>query len=260
MQRYRLKNNALDFPQQSSPDWDRVATAMSGPALSVGQARRAPVGSTVRIQAVARPGEAGPLTAPLSGKPCVWYRCYVQFGSTGYRPQPLPEAGRVSDIMLVAAPATGPFARHDNGDEISEAPFEVVGEDGSAITVDPRVATVSSGGLTRNRVEGSRFGFASQLLVEWIVPVDAPVTVLGTVAPGMQLGSARSDFLFVSTRSEQHIVDRARHGLGEHSSAAQFRFVAHATRFSRRVKTGTRVFLVAGVLVLVIAVLLAIVL
>jgi hypothetical protein len=261
VEEYRLKNNALSFPNQSNPDWDRVAAGMAAPTMDIAQARRLEVGRPVKITGSARPGPAGPLTAPLSGKPCVWYRCYVMYVGGGIGPHPLPPEGGFSDIMLVAQPAGGLFARRDNGDEISDRPFLVEDADGATVTIDPRVADINSDLLTRNRVISSRFGFVRALLVEWIVAEGAHVVVLGTVGPGGDLDASSTAFQFVSTRTERHIVDRARHGLGTHdSSAAIFRFVAGGTRLNRGIRKWTRILAVVLTLALIIAVLLALVL
>lgn len=254
MQRYRLKNNGLAFPNQSNPDWDRVAAGMAAPTIGAGQARRLAAGSHVKIRGSAQPGPSGALTAPISGEPCVWYRSYVQYTGSGIRPRPLPPAGRLSDIMLVAQPAAGLFSRYDNGDEISDRPFVVVDADGAAVTIDPRVADVHSDVLPRNRVVSSRFGFVDALIVEWIVPVGVSVFVLGTVGPGMDLDASAGAFQFVSTRSEQRIVERARYGHDSHaSSAAMFRFVSRGARFSRALRTGSRIFLIVLAVAIVVA-------
>lgn len=257
MQQYRLKNNALAFPNQSTPDWDRILAGMAGQPLTPGQARRVAPGTAVKVTGATAPGDAGPLVAPISGQPCVWYRCFVQYGSGG-RLVPLPAAGRISDTMLVAQASNVMRPSRNPGDEISDTPFRIVDPDGGWITIDPRVADVNSDVVTRNRIVNSRFGLLQQLLVEWIVPVGAPVVALGTVVPGMDLDASSSAFQFVSTRPQNAILDRARagHGADSHeSSLRSFRLVSRLNRINSGAHTALYVFFGALVLALIVLVL-----
>ena len=251
MQRYRLANNGLSLPNQSAPDWQRVQAAMARPTMTPAEALRCAPGTTVKVRGVARPGDAGPLTAPVSGQQCAWYRSYVQPGN--WTLQPLPRAGCFSDIMLVAQSRGTFWRRTEATDEISESPFLVAGPDGAALRVDPRQADVNSGDVARNRVVSSRFGFLQQLLIEFTLPLGAEVVLLAVMGPGGELVAGPKDFVFVSTRTDARIVDRAAHGANEHAtSMSMFRFIRGGNRVVHVLGLVNRIIGVATILVVLI--------
>lgn len=251
VQRYRLADNGLRLPNQSAPDWARVHAALQLPVMTPAEAKRCAPGTTVKVRGVVHAGDAGELDAPISGQHCAWYRSYVQPGNWVLRP--LPPEGRFSDIMLVAQPSRVLWRRYDQTDEISEQEFVVVGPDGAALRIDPRVADVNSDRVARNRVESSRFGFLHQLLVEFVLPVGAEVVLLAEIGPDHELTTAADGFVFVSTRVEAQLADRAAHGIATQGlTRSAFGFVRGGNRIARGIARFDRIMLVLAAVVVAV--------
>jgi E3 Ubiquitin ligase len=94
------------------------------------------------IAGQAQPGPSGPLTAPISGRPCVWYRATVTHRSwrnvrTGSGENRRTERREENDVV---------------SDEISQSPLVI--DDGSGqVLVDPRGADIDHPEVSFDRFE-----------------------------------------------------------------------------------------------------------
>ncbi|GAB3585763.1 GIDE domain-containing protein [Calidifontibacter terrae] len=163
-------------------------------------------GRVVKVIGKAQPGPAGPLRAPLSGKECVWYRSFVLRGVlpslTRSGLAPTPFAGLASsDGAWQMMVKRRPFQPSLGTDRTSTTPF-TIGSWPHTISIDPTSTDVMTEFMSINKVVDvdSRqrrralswrvfgwlvgwTGFSDQELhTEWIIPIGAEITGVGSVA------------------------------------------------------------------------------
>ncbi len=197
-------------PGQAVPDHSAIlATLGRSIALAPTSAvpGGVPPGSVVRLAGVAQPGPAGVLQAPMSGRPCVWFRAFeMPFrpfsmfswrGTSGSGPRP----------MLASDCGFGSGGHHDSE---SGALFTVE-LPGGAVLVDPTYGDVDAAVVTVDTADGSGGG---PIRREWIIEPGTPVFVLGTAndySPStLVVHATPADCLVVSTRGEAAAVQRSR--------------------------------------------------
>lgn len=173
-------------------------------------------GQDTRVECigVAAPGSAGPLTAPLSDRECVWYRSQVteHYWDTERRTdaQGRSTSNRVRRTRQVS-------------DEHSSAPFTITDETGS-VAVDARDARIDRPekaldrfedrpreGIWKELVFGSRtIGYQHE---EWVVAAGTPLYVIGAAVQrgeGWVLARPPGGELTVSTRSQEELLAATR--------------------------------------------------
>lgn len=168
----------------------------------------------VKFSARTAPSSAGLLSAPLSGRPCVWYRAVTSpFTNPGsvdvHRPPTAPAL-----VLSSAYPPARAGAGHGDEPTIEESTSEFRLTDGEAeLTVTPGAALVDSAVVTTNELR-SDGGRRMALLQEWILPVDQTVLVVGSAEPNAPdtLGPDGFGAPIVSTHDEAFLLSRARAG------------------------------------------------
>lgn len=200
-------------PQQLIPDHAAILATL-GRSVP-GPSGAPPPGTVVRVDGTALPGPGGLLTAPLSGRPCVWFRVlewrHPQWGplqwNAGYLPAPVLAPVLGSDMAL-AGPVGGPVDDHE-----SPAPFAVADAHGTTVLVDPVGGDVSTRTVSYDGQQGQWRHGEYVLRREWVVEPGTPVFVLGVADHGADgrpvLHATASDCLVVSTSGEQGVVARA---------------------------------------------------
>lgn len=218
----------------------RAAAMRDAPTLSAAALGEVPTGATVEVKGTLRSAE--PLTSELAGRPCAYYSASV---TREYEVQDRDARGdrrteRRSETLASNTQST-PFFVEDGSGRVRVDPQ---GADVDAMTVFDRFEEAPPGPSLRLGGVSVRFSGARDTLgfrhSETILPVDAPVYVLGTLHEDRSIGAppdgANQRFI-VSYRSEE-VLEQA------------------ATAESRWLRFGGTVTLAFGAILLVIAALL----
>ena len=159
-------------------------------------------GETVVVTGLAEPGPDGPLRAPASALPCVWFRVLdVAFAGWSSAVHPPMPPGFASDAAL---PGGYVIPRRD--DE-SPQPFRITGTSGS-VFVDPAFVDLYTDYLPID-ADGGTYESGYSHVREWILPPGTPVFACGGVGPDGVLRARPGLPLIISTRNEQISVLRA---------------------------------------------------
>jgi hypothetical protein len=195
------------------------------PTTATGAGREIGVGRPVQVAGHAAPGPQGLLTAPISGRQCVWYRVARSpfkdpAGTVGMHKY---EAKVPAYVPSSSAPPAQMSTQRRFAQQIedSHAPFVVVDETGR-VEIDPDDAIVDSDVVTTNELRHGDERRSITLVQEWIIPPDQQLLAYGVPsridpadASGRQDGSlvrlAAADpvSLLVSTHEQRYIEGRA---------------------------------------------------
>lgn len=194
-----------------------VASLTAAHANTLSGARRvAGAGMPVKFSGRSAPGPGGVLTAPFSGRPCVWYRSVTSpFDDPTTRE--VHTTPKPPGMMLSSAyppPRAGVGARNEQQVDESSAPFRIT--DGTAdVQIDPGAAVVDSAVVTTNELRRDS-GRRMALCQEWILPPDQDVLAVGVAeradAETVRLGADAYGPPIVSTHDEAFLLSRARAG------------------------------------------------
>jgi hypothetical protein len=159
-------------------------------------------GETVAVTGVAEPEQDGPLRAPVSGLPCVWFRVLE-----------VALAGWSSAVHPPMPPSLASDAAYPGGyliprrDDESATAFRIAGHSG-AVGVDPAFIDLYTDYLPID-ADGGTYESGFSHLREWILPPGTPVFACGRVGPDGVLRAQAGGPLIVSTRDEHVSVLRA---------------------------------------------------
>jgi hypothetical protein len=197
-------------PGQTLPDHAAILATLSR-SVPAGAGHATP-GTVARVSGEARPGPGGLLTAPISGRPCVWFRTIV------VRDESLVQRVALTQRPFVRPPTLTRVLASDMGyqgagalDTESPALF-AIGDATGEVLLDPRWADIDSAVVTVDDVIGDGFGEPWTVRREWILPPGAPVFACGAVsteAGRPVLRATERDSLVASTRGEAMVVQRA---------------------------------------------------
>jgi len=196
------------------------------PTTATGAGREIGVGRPVQVAGHAAPGQQGLLTAPISGRPCVWYRVARSpfkdpSGTVGMHKY---EAKVPAYVPSSSAPPTQMSTQRRFAQQIedSHAPFVVV-DDTGRVEIDPDEAIVDSDVVTTNELRRGDERRSIALVQEWIIPPDQQLTAYGVpsrIDPAdatagspepslVRLAGADPVSLLVSTHEQRYIEGRA---------------------------------------------------
>jgi hypothetical protein len=171
----------------------------------------------VEVEGAADPGPAGPLTAPLSGTPCVWHRTVI---TRSYRKWETDDEGKRREV-------TGTNVVHDRH---STEPFTIVDVSGQVPVYAGDLRPDGAERVLSEREHG-RGPFAgraksigasglgsgpgtteSHLFEEWVIRPGTNLYVLGAVrgSEGVAIRKPRSSPFIISTRGEEHLSSSMR--------------------------------------------------
>ncbi|GAB2458145.1 hypothetical protein [Jatrophihabitans fulvus] len=196
-------------PAQVVPDHPAIL-AMLGRAVAADPAG-VPPGTVVTVSGTAAPGPGGVLTAPLSGRPCVWYRALV-VDFAPFSPLQWQSVAGTPRLPPVIGSDCGFLQGDRRTDDESSAPIAVHGPNG-AVLVDPVRADVDAVVVSVDDAQGEYRVGDYRLRREWIIEPDAPVFAAGPVvreADGTVLRADPQQCVVVSARGERAAVDRSR--------------------------------------------------
>lgn len=207
----------------SVADVSRLFLEVLGPARPTALAAAAAApdpGRAVELAGTARAD--GPLlTAPLSGRPCVWFRAVTSpfrepLGSLAGGP-----LQRIAPPPVVPSSAFPPARASVHRDEPqqeerSSAPF-LLADGGAAIAVDPAHVLIDSADVSVNDYRRDDRGLATALCQEWIVAPDARLHAFGAVErgpSGARLVPGPGPAAVVSSSDRATLTARSGYGAG----------------------------------------------
>jgi hypothetical protein len=158
---------------------------------------------------VARPGPSGPLTAPYSSQPCVWYRNHISHHYWDTEWQTDSKGNRTSrrvrrQSTVSSTDSDSPFAVADSSGEVAVAP-QNARMDKPYKTYDQFEQRPRESFMNEFFLGDRTIGYQYE---EWILSPDQPLYVLGgAVARGGEAMLAKPDKgeLLVSTRSQEEL-------------------------------------------------------
>lgn len=165
---------------------------------------------TRQVEGALRPGPGGPLTAPLTGTPCVWYKLLIEEYAPGF-------PSRTSNAGVYEQATRVPFGLDDGtGQALVDAPWARIEPGGPALVQAEVAAVVDPArpdarfrpGTLADRVRLARLPGPPPDLrpgthyryQEWTLPVGTAAYVLGGVHPspgGVVLGRPERGALLV---------------------------------------------------------------
>ncbi|NYE45109.1 hypothetical protein HDA32_000229 [Spinactinospora alkalitolerans] len=206
----------------------RRLALLDTPTMTCAQLAEATAGARAVVSEVvgqAEPGPAGPLTAPFSGSPCVWYRTEVvrhyrkrvRDGKGNHRTQNRRETveKNASHQPFQIRDTTGRVAFDPAGADVdSPAKSHQRYERGSQRRATAQAAQGGSGGIAQVAEQAVRWlgdgsGTKGYTYREWILRPEQRLFALGQVRPhGSELVMSRPDDrpFVLSTRSEEALL------------------------------------------------------
>ncbi len=160
------------------------------------------------------------VTAPLSGRPCVWFRSvtspfreYIGYSGGGRVPRVVPPVMVPSSAYPPAEASAKPGDRQQV--EESTAPLRLRTGD-IQLRVDPTRVLIDAAEVTINDYRRDETGRATALLQEWIIAPGAQLHAFGALdgdpaAPDLVAGPAPA--AIVSSHDRDYLSRRARLGL-----------------------------------------------
>jgi len=182
-------------------------------AVQIGQVAGDAEGMRVELKGTAAPGEGGPVTAPLTSTPCVWYRTRTSVrtrrttrdsdGNTRTTQNDRTLSEETSDTAFALRDATGTVVVDPRGATIDQ-PREVADRfERGAPNVSVRLGPITIGG------DGDVIGYRYE---EWVIREGDPLYVLaGAYGDGArgEVRAPRAGEYLISLRSEEDLVSSA---------------------------------------------------